>query len=261
METRITSKAIVLVAILGATAFGRKWTDVSGQFSTEATFVELKDGSVILEKTDGLKIIVPLGKLSTADREFIGKLQKSDEVKRVDLTLTREGNASFIIDGDNNTLSPFVAFAFYSETPTPQQMEAGMKYMKTRFETLSKTKAPVGNDKENKMSGLEIMQFVASFAAQNGNTSLRISPFHGAGNKSGHYGLTGDFFQIKQHKVAFVVLFCKEINEESTKHQFEFDRIGLKAQVLDAIRSAKGIAILTCDRKGQLGPSGQLVEK
>ncbi len=65
------SCVVVLVALMATTALARKWTDASGKYSTEADFIEFKDGNVILKKANGKLISVPFERLSTADQEFI----------------------------------------------------------------------------------------------------------------------------------------------------------------------------------------------
>lgn len=48
----------------------RTWKDVSGEYSTVAEFVSLKDGKVQLKKQNGSVISVPLERLSEADRAY-----------------------------------------------------------------------------------------------------------------------------------------------------------------------------------------------
>ena len=59
------------VLFAGPRAFAREWNDVSGKFRTQADFVALRKGKVILEKADGSIISIPLEKLSEADREYV----------------------------------------------------------------------------------------------------------------------------------------------------------------------------------------------
>jgi hypothetical protein len=49
----------------------RTWTDASGKFTREAALVESRNGVVILRKTDGATLRIPLDKLSEADRAFV----------------------------------------------------------------------------------------------------------------------------------------------------------------------------------------------
>lgn len=51
----------------------RTWSDASGKFRVEAQFVELADGKVRLQRTDGQVISVPLDRLSPADQAFVAE--------------------------------------------------------------------------------------------------------------------------------------------------------------------------------------------
>lgn len=52
----------------------RTWSDASGTFSTQATFVELAGGQVTLKRPDGGLVAVALEKLSDADQKYVGSL-------------------------------------------------------------------------------------------------------------------------------------------------------------------------------------------
>ena len=49
----------------------RTWTDITGKHKTEATFLDLKDGTVLLKKMDGAIIAVPLERLSDVDQDYV----------------------------------------------------------------------------------------------------------------------------------------------------------------------------------------------
>ncbi|OAA39154.1 Actin cytoskeleton-regulatory complex protein sla1 [Metarhizium rileyi] len=49
----------------------RTWTDRSGSFSVEAQFLGLKDGKIHLHKLNGVKIAVPIAKMSREDLEYV----------------------------------------------------------------------------------------------------------------------------------------------------------------------------------------------
>ena len=54
----------------GATAQKvRTWTDNTGKFKITAKFVEMAGDKVILEREDGLRVSVPLSRLSPADQK------------------------------------------------------------------------------------------------------------------------------------------------------------------------------------------------
>jgi len=61
-----------------ATAQRRTWSDRAGKFTVEATFVELKDGTVGLMRADGKRIDVRLEKLSDADAKYVHSLEESE---------------------------------------------------------------------------------------------------------------------------------------------------------------------------------------
>lgn len=49
----------------------REWTDRTGTFSVEAQFIGLKDGKINLHKMNGVKIAVPVTKMSLEDLEYV----------------------------------------------------------------------------------------------------------------------------------------------------------------------------------------------
>ncbi|KAK2758639.1 cytoskeletal protein binding protein [Arachnomyces sp. PD_36] len=51
----------------------RQWTDRTGTFSVEAQFIGLTDGKIHLHKQNGVKIAVPVAKMSVEDLEYVEK--------------------------------------------------------------------------------------------------------------------------------------------------------------------------------------------
>jgi hypothetical protein len=51
----------------------RTWTDRSGTFKVEAEFIGLREGKIHLHKTNGVKIAVPVAKMSVEDLEYVEK--------------------------------------------------------------------------------------------------------------------------------------------------------------------------------------------
>lgn len=51
----------------------RTWTDATGKFQVDAVYKGVKDGKVVLQKTDGRIIQVPLEVLSERDRSFVAE--------------------------------------------------------------------------------------------------------------------------------------------------------------------------------------------
>jgi tetratricopeptide (TPR) repeat protein len=89
---------IVAVACVGLSfsAAGelRKWTSSEGGFTVDAQFVELKNGtSVVLRKTDGLVIDVPIEKLSAADQAHLRTLSP-DATPRTNASVPMGGTAA-----------------------------------------------------------------------------------------------------------------------------------------------------------------------
>lgn len=82
MRTQLQIVAVVLTSsvVACATTFAapRAWKDASGKFTIEAEFVAVDGADVVLKKTSGSEIRVPLAKLSDADRKFLDSL-KPDE--------------------------------------------------------------------------------------------------------------------------------------------------------------------------------------
>lgn len=67
---------ISLTSIVATAQAGepRVWTNATGEFKTTATFVEFKDGNVVLRTEDERTLQVPVGKLSATDQTFVRKL-------------------------------------------------------------------------------------------------------------------------------------------------------------------------------------------
>ncbi|KAJ5591789.1 uncharacterized protein N7459_002158 [Penicillium hispanicum] len=52
----------------------RKWTDRTKAFTVEAQFIGLQDGKIQLHKVNGIKIAVPIAKMSVEDLEYVEKI-------------------------------------------------------------------------------------------------------------------------------------------------------------------------------------------
>ena len=57
----------------------REWASQGGKFKIKAKFVELKDGSVTLEKENGDTVAVPLARLGEADQKLARQLATESE--------------------------------------------------------------------------------------------------------------------------------------------------------------------------------------
>ena len=74
----VTVLVFIAAAWPGAAAQARLWTDSSGVYRVEATFVEqLGDGGVRLLRADNQTIVtVPLERLSPDDRQFVERIKQ-----------------------------------------------------------------------------------------------------------------------------------------------------------------------------------------
>ena len=102
MERRIQAVLAFLVASavpsLGL-AEVRSWSDVSGRYSVQAEFVELRDGMVRLEKGGGQVISIPLDRLSTADREYVRKqASQKPEAAEPEETPSEPGGTADVVE-------------------------------------------------------------------------------------------------------------------------------------------------------------------
>ena len=59
----------------------RTWSDATGSYKIEASFIELKNEKVRLKKADGSTVSIALEKLSKADQEFVKKLAEAEDEK------------------------------------------------------------------------------------------------------------------------------------------------------------------------------------
>ena len=71
MKCYMVGCALLLALASVCDVQARKWTDVTGNYTVEAAFVEFTEGQVHLRKPNGQVITVPLEKLSAADREHV----------------------------------------------------------------------------------------------------------------------------------------------------------------------------------------------
>jgi SLA1 homology domain 1, SHD1 len=62
----------------------REWTDKSGKFKVQATFVELKDDTLLLKKKDGKTLKIRLDKLSPGDQKYVSELESENPFEQVE---------------------------------------------------------------------------------------------------------------------------------------------------------------------------------
>jgi len=69
--TRPLLALILIFSALGAAAAVRTWTSSAGKHTIDAEMVDYRDGNVYLRRSDGKIVVVPLSKLSAADRAYV----------------------------------------------------------------------------------------------------------------------------------------------------------------------------------------------
>lgn len=75
--TRVGLAAGLITALVAANCRAETWSDLSGQFTIEAEYVGVEGRSVVLRKSDGREITVPIAKLSAASRAQAKKLYEA----------------------------------------------------------------------------------------------------------------------------------------------------------------------------------------
>ncbi|MGB0597348.1 MAG: SHD1 domain-containing protein [Rubripirellula sp.] len=75
--TRLGLAAGLMTALVAANCRAETWSDLSGQFTVEAEYVRVEGRSVVLRKSDGRELTVPIAKLSAASRAQAKKLYEA----------------------------------------------------------------------------------------------------------------------------------------------------------------------------------------
>lgn len=93
-------------------AESREWVDRTGKFKTQAEFVEVKGDNVVLKKSDGKQITVPIARLSDKDQAFI-RQQMSKEAGAVTEVASSDADDIEATEAPKGTLfgEPFEAVA------------------------------------------------------------------------------------------------------------------------------------------------------
>jgi len=69
----------LLLTLIATAAYGETWTDTTGKFSIEATFVKVEGRSVVLRKADGSSVTVPIDRLSDTSRATAKRLYEAQQ--------------------------------------------------------------------------------------------------------------------------------------------------------------------------------------
>jgi hypothetical protein len=73
------SPSMSAVASPVASTSTHTWSDATGKFRVEAVYLGVADGKVLLKRTDGKELAVPLEKLSEPDRQHVNQLQAAQD--------------------------------------------------------------------------------------------------------------------------------------------------------------------------------------
>ncbi len=92
----------------------RVWTDVTGEYQVQATYLDYDRGRVQLRKEDGSELSVALESLSSADRDLIRQIQRQ---KYLDHRRQRRLDANGSADDSQSTSR--------TETPPPRNADLG----------------------------------------------------------------------------------------------------------------------------------------
>lgn len=98
----------------------REWTDKSGTFKTEAEYLGIEDGKVMLHKLNGVKIGVPLDKLDQRDIDFLSKMPGNNH-----LLAKYSSSATYTSSSSNFMPIPLAKPARGPELSSAALLEAG----------------------------------------------------------------------------------------------------------------------------------------
>lgn len=109
-------------------AESRTWTDKSGKFSMTAELIAVQQGNVVLRRTDGQQLTVPLKNLSTADQTFVEGL-----------TSPKSGGKS---ESPTKAIAA-IAEQFFNELRSEKREVAGESLTKKAQEIIKSGKSPL----------------------------------------------------------------------------------------------------------------------
>ena len=93
MHRQILIFAIFVLLHSVSNAQTRQWSDATGAFQIEAELVTSRGGKVVLEKPNGKLVVVPIAKLSAADRKFLEQKSKPAAVESAQADNTKPERA------------------------------------------------------------------------------------------------------------------------------------------------------------------------
>ena len=89
MKQVITVALIAAVTAVATTsAWGRTWTDSTGNYQVEAELIAFNDEQVVLKRTDGHLLVVPLSRISKQDQDYLQSKEGDQARKAADAAQT-----------------------------------------------------------------------------------------------------------------------------------------------------------------------------
>ena len=105
------------ISVTGSQSAAHEWTDQTGRHRVEAEYVDLKDGEVVLRKSDGKTVTVPLDRLSEADRRFVRAMNQKDSSTRGKEEFTFHDLTVTILDSAGNPVEGALVKAYSLDWP------------------------------------------------------------------------------------------------------------------------------------------------
>ncbi|QDV42270.1 hypothetical protein Enr13x_21150 [Stieleria neptunia] len=107
----------------------RRWSDASGKFSVDARLAERTQTQVVLEKSDGRMLTVPIARLSQADQDYLAALsdsppKRADEASSIDLLDPQAQVPTLSATGPTILLTQRVAPVSIPADPQPESVSS-----------------------------------------------------------------------------------------------------------------------------------------
>ncbi len=71
----VPAAGLLLAVAVSVSVSAREWTDNTGTYKTEANLVEVRGNQVVLQKSNGQVISLPIDRLSKSDQEYLESLE------------------------------------------------------------------------------------------------------------------------------------------------------------------------------------------
>lgn len=84
MLRRSLLSAVCVATLSIATVEAREWTDASGRYRVEADLIAHSETEVVLQRSDGHLVAVPLAQLSEADEQYVKSKEAAEAIRSAD---------------------------------------------------------------------------------------------------------------------------------------------------------------------------------